>query len=271
MNPALRYFGGKWSMADWIISHFPPHERYIEPCGGGASVLINKTPVNLEIYNDIDGNVVNFFRVLRDRPEELAQAVYLTPYAKEEFKACKSLAGADDLERARRFFTVLWQGRSGVFNNTGWRRETKVLDYTTFNSVFTSQYENLLKIAARLRAVQIDNIPAEQCIADYDHPTALIYFDPPYVLSTRTDHRYTHDVDDSFHIKTAGLLLQCKSDVVVSGYPSPLYTELYEANGWHTVDKENVQTVGNIKAVERLWIKPETWAKLGIAKQKGLF
>lgn len=121
-RPALRYYGGKWRIAPWIIANFPPHRCYVEPFGGAASVLLRKPPAPAEVYNDLDGDVVSFFRTLREHPAEIIRAIELTPFAREEFVSAQSREGLDEIERARRVYVACCQGRAGLRGNrTGWR------------------------------------------------------------------------------------------------------------------------------------------------------
>jgi DNA adenine methylase len=123
-RPALRYFGGKFRLSKWILSQFPEHETYVEPFGGAMGVLLNKQPAHFEIYNDLDGEVVNFFRVLRDQPDELIRLIELTPYAREEqLLSFDDLAGVSEVERARRLYVRCWQSHGGGRTQwrTGWR------------------------------------------------------------------------------------------------------------------------------------------------------
>jgi len=261
-RPALRYYGGKWKLAPWIISHFPKHLNYVEPCGGAASVLLQKPRSPLETYNDLDGNVVNFFRVLRDQPDELIRRIRLTPWARREFEQCKRMQG-DDLERARSFFAV---SRMGLNGST--RMESKQLNWRSCVDSHSPIGHNmrdvnfLYAIAERFSLVQIECLPFMEIVPRYDFTGALFYFDPPYPHDTRNDTQiYTHEWADANHIEAAALLRQCAGYVVVSGYTCPLYTDLYEAHGWHRVDKE-AQTNSGGKRIESLWLSPRTWNAL---------
>ena len=258
-RPALRYYGGKWNLAPWIISHFPPHQNYVEPCGGAAWVLLRKPRSPLETYNDLDGNVVNFFRVLRDRPDELIRKIHLTPWARAEFEqAVLAPDDGDEIEMARRFFLRSWMSMHGGTNPipSDWRRrhsgQTPALEIRDM--------DRINKIAERLSFVQIENDTAQRIISAYSGNDTLIYFDPPYVQETRVRHRgYLIDPRDFWHAESAALLRQCAGYVVVSGYACDLYAELYE--GWRRVDKE-AQTNSGGKRVESLWLSPRTWAAL---------
>jgi DNA adenine methylase len=265
-RPALRYYGGKWRLAPWIISHFPEHQNYVEPCGGAASVLLQKPRSPLETYNDLDGNVVNFFRMLRDQPDELIRKIRLTPWARAEYELSLEPC-EDDVERARRFFTLLWQ-TVAANPHSGWRSQ---IDYAGRNYNAVRDVLDLTAVeraAQRLRWVQLENKRASEVIKKYDHIQTLFYFDPPYVEETRsTNNQYAIEWrGDNLHIEAADLLRQCAGYVVVSGYACPLYTELYEDHGWHRVDKE-AQTNSGGKRIESLWLSPRTVEALGKPEQ----
>lgn len=271
-RPALRYYGGKWNLAPWIISHFPPHKNYVEPCGGAASVLLQKPRSPLETYNDLDGNVVNFFRVLRDRPDELIRKIRLTPWARAEYELSK-IPDNDSLESARRFFVCSWMAISASQRtSSGWRVMTYSEQcYSNINLNFgVISLQHLVGIAERFDGVQIENLDSQECIKKYDHPDTVIYFDPPYILNERTSkNEYLLEVDDQFHISAASLLRACAGYVVISGYACPLYAELYEAHGWQRFDKE-AQTNSGGKRIESLWLSPRTIEALNIPRQSSM-
>ena len=259
MRPALRYHGGKWKLAPWIIQNLPPHVAYVEPFGGGANVLLRKKPSFIEVYNDLNGMVVNFFRVLRERPVEFMNAVELTPYSRQEFVEAQSSAPDDDLlEQARRFYVWAWQGRgrAGVSEPGGWRfmsRDTRskspVHDWTN--------NQHLWQIVQRLRLVQIEQDDALTVIARYDGPKTLHYVDPPYVQSSRGDRwassGYAFEYTDEQHRTLADALHQCEGSVVLSGYPSALYDELY--GDWTRVERPAQKDNGSSRDLkECLWI-----------------
>jgi DNA adenine methylase len=121
-RPALRYYGGKFRLASWIIGQFPPHVCYVEPFGGAGSLILRKQPAYHDIYNGLDGEVVNFFRILRERGEELIRVIEMTPYSREEQRISFTLSN-DDLERARRLYVRAWQSHGGGRSQwkSGWR------------------------------------------------------------------------------------------------------------------------------------------------------
>lgn len=268
-RPALRYHGGKWLAAPWILSHMPAHRCYVELFGGGGALLLRKAPSPIEVYNDADGQVVNFFRVLRERPGELVEALRLTPYARAELHL--SYEDSDDpLEAARRTFVRLWQGHGGSRASwrTGWRyqRNDNLRNITAWND-----NDRLLAVAERLKAVQIECGDAVDVVRRFDTATTLFYADPPYVADTRSKRwRHNaygaHEFDEEAHRALAERLSGIKGMAMVSGYASPLYDELYA--GWTVVTKTmaidgHPQRSGDTKQprrVESLYLSPRAAA-----------
>lgn len=272
-RPALRYYGGKFNLAPWIISYFPEHTNYVEPCGGGASVLLQKPRAELETYNDLHGDVVNFFRVLRDNPDELVSKIRLSPWAREEYRL--SMQPCDnDMERARRFFMGNMLSISGNPRSSGLRVSKKGEDA---RDRITTVLDQLHVTAARLLPtaagmVQIENDTYDRILSRFceDNDT-LTYFDPPYVHSERTSkNEYAFEWDDIEHTRAAELMNSLPGFAIVSGYACSLYTELYERYNWRRVDKET-QTNSGGKRIESLWLSPRTQEALGKPQQSGLF
>lgn len=277
-RPALRYHGAKWVLSSWIVSCLPAdHDSYIEPFAGSAAVLLNKPRSNLEIYNDLDGDVVNFFQVLREREEELIRAIYWTPFAHAEQQL--SLQPTDDpLEAARRFYVRSYLTISGPTAqwNSGWRRQKKMSRGRKGESrmkpaaLSFMELEHLYQVAERMRGVIIEQADALDLIRRYDHDRAVFYVDPPYVYSTRTrwsGAAYKHEMTDDQHRQMAVVLHKCAGMVVLSGYDSELYRELFAA--WTRLDRE-FRTNGNTgrKATESLWLNPAARAALDAQREQ---
>ncbi len=257
-RPALRYYGGKWRIAPWVISHFPQHHCYVEPFAGAGSVMFRKEPAPFEVLNDLDGNVINFFRVLRERTEELKRAIEYTPFSRKE----TYLAGeptSDELELARRFYVRSWQTQHGApyLGKNGWRfgrrgghdKRSAVDDW--------NDTKRLPAIARRLKVVQIESDDALKTIARFDSDRTLFYCDPPYVASTRRDrwakNGYHCELTDEQHEQLSQVLHGIKGMAIVSGYPSDLYEQLY--GDWRKVSIKN-RTGRNKPVIESLWISP---------------
>lgn len=261
-HPVLKYYGSKFTLAAWIISHFPAHRHYVEPFGGAANVLLVKEPSRMETYNDLNSAIVNFFRMLRVKPTELVEQIRLTPWARSEYELAIAEAeeGEPAIELARRLYYRLTMSFSGQYNTAkgSWRRFNKgVKKVQPVNLV-----SNLMAASERLLTVQIENRDALRLIAETDSEDTLFYLDPPYVFSTRTTSKaYSHEMANEKHREFAELLYSLKGFVVLSGYPSALYEELFESKGWLRVDKA-AKVLGGATKTECLWISPRTAAEL---------
>lgn len=232
---AFGWYGGKFSHLDWLLPLLPDAYHYCEPFGGSAAVLINRVPSPIETYNDIDGEVTNFFKVLRDQKVELLEAIGLTPFSREELRQAvdKNVSGLSDLERARRFFVRARQVRTGLAQTASegrWAhcRLTSRAGMAGAVSRWLGSVEGLAEIAQRLLRVQIENAPALDVIARYDSAHTLFYCDPPYIHESRSDVRaYAYEMSDDEHIELARLLHKIKGHVAISGYLSPRMNDLY--------------------------------------------
>ncbi len=273
-RPPLRYPGSKWRLAPWIIRHFAPHDHYVEPYGGGAAVLLQKPPSRLETYNDLDGEVVRFFRVLRERPDDLVRALELTPWARAEyalaFEPVPEGHPDPDLEAARRFFVRSWMSVGGGVVarwRTGWRYLVRPPGHRTVTETW-GRLDHLYAVAERLRMVQIEQDDAFEVLRRYDAPGTLFYLDPPYVHATRSKWRgamYRHEMSDDDHARLAEVAHGLEGLVLISGYPSELYRDLYEARGWRRVETTARTNSRHMVRTECLWISPRAWAALEAA------
>lgn len=260
-RPVLRYHGGKWMLAPWIISHFPKHRIYTEAFGGVASVLMRKQRSYAEVYNDLDGEIVNVFRVLRDEESarQLAQALRMTPFARAEFEL--SYVEIDDqIEQARRTVARAFMGFGSAAASrtvTGFRANSNRLgttparDWLTFPDVIPAFVE-------RLRGVVVESRPALEILAQHDTTRTLHYVDPPYHHDTRKFHRgqcgyYRHEMNDDQHAELLAFLKTLKGMVILSGYPCELYDT--ELAGWTRVEREAMAD-GARKRTEVLWLSP---------------
>lgn len=228
MRPPFSYFGGKQTIAGAIISHLPAHVAYVEPYAGGLSVLLAKPPAKMEVANDIDGELMTFWRVLRDQPEALERVCALTPHSRAEFAAADDRAGLNDLELARRVWVRLTQGRGGQLSLNGWRNHVAPPSCTAMPRYLTGYVARMAGVAERLAGVTLECLPALEIIDRYGHPDTLLYVDPPYLGSTRRSGRYQVEMSgDRDHRDLADALHATPSPVVLSGYGSPLYDTLY--------------------------------------------
>lgn len=239
MKPPIVYLGGKIRLAGRLIALMPPHQHYVEPFAGSLAVLLAKPRVAHETVNDQWGALMTFWRVLREQPDELAEQCALTPHSRAEHTACLDLDNPSlpDLERARRVWVRLTQGRAGVPGNTGWRHYQSPAGSTGSMPDYLAGYIRRVPPAARrLLGVSLECRPALEIIADYGrHNGVLIYADPPYLGETRSDGSYAVEMQTpAEHREVGEALLACRSAVMLSGYPSPLYDDLYA--GWHRIE-----------------------------------
>lgn len=258
--PVLKYPGSKWNIADWIIQHMPEHTIYLEPFFGGGAVFFNKRPSQVETINDIDGNVINLFKIIRDHPDDLARLVYFTPWAREEFITIMTSAKdpdpfvktGDELEDARRFLIRCWMAFSGVTSDrTGWACDVAGKQYSGISRRWCRVPEQILQAAERLKKAQIENQPAVKIITRYRSVDTLIYCDPPYVRSTRWNRMYKHEMTDQDHIELLEILDKHPGPVLISGYDSDLYNErLYHWQRRTTLGL----AAGYKKRTEVLWL-----------------
>ena len=256
-RPALRYRGGKArrNVADWIMSFFPPHVCYAEPFMGAASIFLQKQPSDFEVLNDLDGDVVTFFRVLREQPDALKRAIHLTPYARAELRHCQRAATGDDLERARALYVRCWQGRGNSNADSGWRFQREWHGWRMHVGRYFHDCEHLGTLAARLAVAQIDCGDGLDIIRRWDAPATLFYCDPPYALATRprSPRLYKREWADADHEKFAELLQGIQGMAIVSGYPSVLYERLFA--GWR-METFTAYAEAQKQTTEALWISP---------------
>jgi DNA adenine methylase len=292
-RPAMRYLGGKWLLAPWVIEHLPPHHVYVEPFGGAGSVLLRKPRADGEVYNDIDGEVVNLFSVLTDRDmtsgepmpgaaAELVRLVELTPFARTAFEGAY-LPTSDPVERARRLLTRSFMGHGNISaridRTTGFRSNsnrsgtTPAHDWRNYPGALPATIE-------RLRGVVIENGDAVAVMRRHDSADTLHYVDPPYVHETRgrsggglagggvaPSAGYRHELTGDDHRTLLDALLSLKGMVVLSGYPTDEYDSLL--TGWMRVEREALAD-GARKRLEILWINPPAqraltgWDALGL-------
>lgn len=264
--PPFAYYGGKTTIADRIVALFPKHGHYVEPFAGSLAVLLAKNPAPIETVNDLDEHVITFWRVLRDRPADLMRVCALTPHSRAEYLAARDIEGApDELELARRVWVQLTQGRGGTLRLTGWRhfQDPSGRPTSSMPDYLAAYVDRMRLAAARLARVSLECRPALEVIEAYGrHDGVLIYADPPYLGSARSSRMYRVEMShEDEHTALADALHRCRSTVVLSGYSTPLYDELYA--GWHQVHIAAYTGRGNHSAerdprrVEVLWSNRE--------------
>lgn len=260
MKPPIAYYGGKTTIAQQIVTLLPRHDHYVEPFAGSLSVLLAKRPSRMETVNDLDGQLMTFWRVLRDRPLDLERVCAFTPHSRAEYEACRDAEQVDDeLETARRVWVRLTQGRGGQLRRvTGWRHFKDPGGASFGMPGYLEAYrERFAPAAARLIGVSLEARPALEVIETYGgYARTLLYVDPPYLGSTRNwGNQYRHEMrTDDEHRALAEALRSVEASVVLSGYPSELYDlELYP--DWHRVEiaTQNSQGGSRSPRTEVLW------------------
>lgn len=273
VKPPFAYFGGKTTLGPRIAELLPAHDHYIEPFAGSLAVLLAKPATRWETVNDLDDLLVNFWRVLRDRPAELAHVAMLTPHSRTEYAAaCEDIAQVDDdLERARLVWVRITQGRKNTTRPgaaSHWRYGQSAAKGHSWPSYLSAYAERMSAVANRLKNVSIENRDAVELVEEYgQHANNCLYVDPPYVAASRVSlSQYRLEAaDEDFHARLAAALNDCKASVVLSGYDSASYDELYP--GWCRVEMKAPPSLGASERTEVLWSnrplgEPDLFAEL---------
>lgn len=237
MKPPFAYYGGKTSLADRIVDLLPAHNHYVEPFAGSLAVLLAKPRSDMETVNDLDGDLMTFWRVLRDRPEDLTRVTALTPHSRSEHANAYDLDVKDDLERARRVWVLLSQGRGSTLRKTGWRfYRDPAGSSISFPGYLNAYSDRILPAAERLAGVSLEARSGIEVIRDYGkHSDVLLYVDPPYLRTSRNSANYRHEMGGADeHAQMLDVLTECEASVVLSGYDSPLYRT--KLDNWSRVE-----------------------------------
>lgn len=258
MKPPLTYYGGKTRIAENIAGLLPAHTHYVEPYGGSLSVLLAKTPSRMETVNDVDHDLMCFWQVLRNQPDELERLCALTPHSRAELTlANQPLDDLSDLERARRVWVRLTQGRAGTLRNTGWRHYIDGGTSSTSMPRYLTGYQSrLAPVAERLRQVSLECQPALNLITEYGSKrTNLLYVDPPYPTATGRIRNYKHEMaQEEDHQDLAEALHSCQATVVISGYTSDLYDGRFYPDWYrHELAASTTNATGDHSRIEVLW------------------
>lgn len=253
MNAILKYPGGKWRISEWIISYFPEHKVYLEPFFGSGACFFNKQPSYIETINDMNGDIVNLFRVCRDYPEELAEKINLTPFARDEFISCNEPSD-NPIEQARRTLVRYHQsfGTSNSSKNS-WRN-VRTYGGPRCATMWNCLPEIIVKCCDRLKEAQIENTDALTLIERYNSEDTLIYLDPPYLQNLRKKNMYAFEMTDKQHIQMLNLIKKSKSKIILSGYDNELYSS--ELSEWTTAEKSTIAQMG-LPRTEKLWMNFE--------------
>lgn len=269
--PVLKWPGSKWSIAEWVIGHMPKeHHCYLEPYFGSGAVFFNKEPSNVELINDRDGELVNFLRVIREKPEELATALTFTPWSRDEYNFCRRRLGkprGNRVERARRLAVAMWQSigqRAGSATQkrsvtSGWR--SRMAEDQSPVATWQRLPDRVRHAATRLLQAQIENRPALDVITRHADANVLIYADPPYLHATRPSQRrlYAHEMDGEAHEALLQALEAHPGPVLLSGYHSALYDE--HLGHWKQFETQ-ARAQNNAPRTEVLWLNPVAASRL---------
>lgn len=273
LRPLVRWHGGKWMIAPWILPFLPPHETYTEAFGGGASILLRKPrATKAEIYNDLDETIVAVFKVLQDpaKAERLVRLLELTPYSRKEFEWAYEPTD-DDVEAVRRTLIRSWMGygsdgTAGVYR-TGFRSIVNQAGKTPAGE-WVNYVATIDRTIDRLRGVNIECRDAFSVLEQYDGPETLHYVDPPYLPETRSVgnrrrgagfHVYQHELSVEDHVRLLGVLQDVAGMVVLSGYPSDLYDKTLV--GWERHQRRAYADGGGPRT-EVLWLSPRCASRL---------
>ena len=250
MKSVLKYPGAKNRLAPWICEYIPRHDVYLEPFAGSLAVLFNKPRSHIETVNDLDGEVVNFFRTVRDREAELRRAIDLTPFSRREYELAYEQT-EDELEKARRFAVKCWMGFGcGNLYRNGFKSGQQKKSPNPARS-WEALPETIELAAERLRGVQIEKLPALELIGRYDTEDVFIYADPPYLHGTRKNYLYKYEMSDEEHRELLRMLTRHPGKVMISGYDNDIYNSML--TGWNKAQKDTMAEGGR-KRKETLWM-----------------
>lgn len=227
MKQLFKYPGSKWTIAEWIINHFPSHKVYVEPFFGSGAVFFSKYPSYIETINDIDGRIVNLFKVCREHPEEIARAIELTPWSRAEYIKCAEPT-TNEIEWARRTLVRFSQSHSGCAHLKSWR-VSQMATSPPNPRLWKGLPDLIIEVCNRLKDAQIENRSAEQIIESYNNSDSLIYLDPPYPLDTRCHELYDNEMTDKQHKDLLELIKNSKAKICISSYENPLYNEMLKS------------------------------------------
>lgn len=264
MKNLLHYPGSKKRIAPWILKHMPPHHSYLEPYFGGGAILFDKAPARIETVNDLDQDVVNFFRILRDPEsrEQLQEYLVYTPYARAVYDAAWVTKPRSQVEQAAFFAIRSMQGHGfHLSDKTGWKKDVYGREAAYAVRYYNELPESLASMAARLKEVQIECRPALELIQAFDRPEVLIYADPPYVFSTRGRKQYRYEMTDADHRELLEALCRSRAKVMLSGYDNDLYDRYL--SGWRK-EKIAARAQNSLPRTETLWMNFEPAAQMRI-------
>lgn len=268
MKALMKYPGAKWALAEWITSFFPPHHSYLEPFFGSGGVLLNKGKSNIETINDLDDEVINLFECIRNNPERLAKAIFLTPYSRQAYEEAYITKSTDNIEKARNFYIRcnMGHGYRTTGEKVGWKVDIQGREKSYAVRHWNDVPERIIEAAERMKCVQIESRPANSVIERFNFENVLIYADPPYLLKTRHGKQYKHEMTESDHIEFLEVIKNHKGPAIVSGYESKLYNSALK--DWHKEFKQSRTQSLAIKT-EVLWMNFEPSIQMEIKLKEG--
>lgn len=251
MKSILRYPGSKWNLSKRIVNLLPEHKTYLEPYFGSGAVLFNKPASPIETINDLNGDIANLFQVIQSEPELLQERLWLIPYSRSVYDSAWKAKPTDEVDQAVNFVIRSTMSHGfRVFEKSGWKRDVSGREAAYAVRHWNSLPEIIQDMALRLKGVQIEKRPALRLIAEFSRPEAVIYLDPPYVLSTRTREQYSHEMTNSDHLELLELLNQSKANILLSGYDSKLYNQ--QLSNWNRLEFSATAEKG-LHRTEVLW------------------
>lgn len=250
MKSVLKYPGAKNRLASWIVGYIPKHDVYLEPFAGSLAVLFNKPRCHIETVNDLDSEITNFFRVLRDSADELENLIALTPFSRREYEKAYEPC-ENELEKARRFAVKCWMGFGcGNRYRNGFKSGQQA--HSPNPAKAWAEFPETMKLATeRLKGVQIENLPATELIKRYDTQDVFIYADPPYLHGTRKNYLYRYEMSDTEHEELLKILVEHPGKVLLSGYDNDMYNDMLPE--WKKVQRNTRAEFGR-KRTETLWM-----------------
>lgn len=257
MKSLLHYPGGKKRIAPWIIENMPEHHSYLDPFFGGGAILFAKPPSRIETVNDLDGDVVNFFRVIQNLEScrELQEWLTYTPYSRQVYEETFQEEPKSPVEQAGYFAVRSMQSHGfRLTEKCGWKKDVYGREAAYAVRYWNQLPEVLAEMAVRLKGVQIENRPALELIRAFDHENVLIYLDPPYVLSTRGRKQYRHEMSDQDHEELLETVIGSRAKVMLSGYDCKLYERYLK--DWYKLQMPS-RAQNNLRRVETLWMNFE--------------
>ncbi len=270
MRRVLKYPGSKWNVARKLVSMIPPHHSYVEPFFGSGAVLFNKLPSDIETINDLDDDVVNLFRCIRDDAECLAMLAMATPYSRAEYEASFMgvpltgiQPGDDRYKKACRFLVQCWQGHGFRTNGykVGWKHDVIGRERSYTLRDWCRLPEWIIEVAERLKMVQIEQRPALEVMGRFDYEDVFMYLDPPYLLNTRSGEQYKNEMTDADHEEMLLKAMGSRAKIMISGYASDMYDDYLK--GWHRVELKSCAEGGKPRT-EVVWMNYENDGQMDI-------